>query len=166
MLSQMAGQSKPIYKAGNLKWKPTRIRENYSKEWKQQKKSTKTETLLKLQLGQMPTVPVMAGNEREENPPRLPTPRRAALASARHKMQAIRAIGRPEGKHACCMAPGTLRKSAKYSRITPPSMPHSGNIKKNPNPAAKKKRGKTVHFDGTTEEVNIITACDYTYPKK
>ena len=33
----------------------------------------------------MPTGPVMAGNEREENPPRLPTLRGAALASAREK---------------------------------------------------------------------------------
>ena len=48
-------------------------------------KSMKVETLLKLQLGQTPNVPVMAGNEREENPPRLTTLRRAALASARKK---------------------------------------------------------------------------------
>ena len=31
----------------------------------------------------MLTMPAMAGNEREENPPRLLTPRRAALPSAR-----------------------------------------------------------------------------------
>ena len=48
-------------------------------------KSMKGEKLLKHQLGQMPTVPVMTGIEREDNPPRLPTPTRAALASARKK---------------------------------------------------------------------------------
>ena len=78
------------------------------------KKSTKVEQLLKLQLGHMSTVAFMAGNEREENPPRLTTLRRAALASARQKMQAIREIDRLEGKHACYMALVTLRKSEKY----------------------------------------------------
>ena len=29
-----------------------------------------------------------------------------------------------------------------------------------------KKRGKTVHFDGTTEEMNIINACDKTTKRK
>ena len=46
----------------------------------------------------MPTVPVMEGNEREDNLPRLPTPRQAALKIARQKMQAIRVIGRLDGK--------------------------------------------------------------------
>ena len=32
-------------------------------------------------LEQMTTMTVMSGNEREENPPGLPTPRRAAMAS-------------------------------------------------------------------------------------
>ena len=41
----------------------------------------KMEQLLKLQLGQIKTVPVMEGNEREEKPPRLPTPGRDELAS-------------------------------------------------------------------------------------
>ena len=49
------------------------------------RKSSKVETLLKIQLGQIQTVPDMSGNEREENPPRLPTPRRTALASAGQK---------------------------------------------------------------------------------
>ena len=61
-------------------------------------KSTKVETLLKLHQRQTPTVPVMIGNETEEKPPNLPTLRRAALASARQEMQAIRAMGRLEGK--------------------------------------------------------------------
>ena len=39
-------------------------------------KYTKAEKLLKIHLGQTPTVSVMAVNEREENPPRLPTPLR------------------------------------------------------------------------------------------
>ena len=39
------------------------------------------ERLLKHPLGQNPTVTLMSGNERDEKPPRLPTLRRAALAS-------------------------------------------------------------------------------------
>ena len=54
-------------------------------KWKSRKNSTKGEHLLKHQLGHIPTVPVMAGNEREEKPPWLPTPRMDALASARQK---------------------------------------------------------------------------------
>ena len=64
-------------------------------------KSTKAETVLKIDLVQPPTVLVVSGNESEDNPPRLPTQRRAALASVRQEMQAIQAIGRSEGKHAC-----------------------------------------------------------------
>ena len=63
------------------------------------------------------------------------------------------------------MAPGTLQKSIKYSRITPTSTPRSCHIKKNPAPEAKK-RYKTVQFDGTAEEVNIMTARDATIPRK
>ena len=48
-------------------------------------KSTKVETLLKIQLGRTPTGPVMEGIEREEKPPRLPTPGRAVLESAGQK---------------------------------------------------------------------------------
>ena len=50
------------------------------------------ETLLKLQLGQTPNISVMEVNKKEENPPRLPTPRQAALASARQEIQAIQAF--------------------------------------------------------------------------
>ena len=94
-------------------------------------KSTNMETLLKLHLGQILPVPVMAGNKRDENPPLLPTPRQAALESARQEMQAIQEIVRPEEKNTCCMAPGNKQKSVKYSRITPPSTPCSGHTKKN-----------------------------------
>ena len=45
-------------------------------------KSMKAETLLKLHLVHTPTVPVMSVNEMEDNLPRLPTPRQAAMASA------------------------------------------------------------------------------------
>ena len=86
---QTAGQSKPIYRAGTLKRKATNLRENYSKEWKFQGKYTKAETIIKLQLGQTATVLVVVGKEREDNPPHLPTPRRATLASARQEMQVI-----------------------------------------------------------------------------
>ena len=77
-------------------------------------KSTKVETFIKLQLSQMPNMSVIAGNESEENPPRLPTLRQATLERAIQIMQDIRAIVRLEVKHACCMAPGTLQKSVNY----------------------------------------------------
>ena len=77
-------------------------------------KATKAEQLLKLQLGKTLNVPVMAGNEREEKPPRPPNLRRAALATARQKRQTTRSIVQKEEKHACCMASGTLRNSKKY----------------------------------------------------
>ena len=57
-------------------------------------KYAKEEHLIKPPLGKIPTVPVIAVNIREENPPLQPTPRRAALASARKIMQAIRLIVR------------------------------------------------------------------------
>ena len=43
-------------------------------------------------LGYIPTVTVMSVNRREENPPRLTTPIRAALEIARQNMQAIQAM--------------------------------------------------------------------------
>ena len=49
-------------------------------------KSTKAETLLKLHIGQKPTMPVMEGNKRENKMTRLPTPIRAAMESARQEM--------------------------------------------------------------------------------
>ena len=125
MPSWTDGQSRPIYKTGTPRWISTNILANYLKEWKLQKKSTKAEQLLKLQLGQIPTLPLIEQNKREDKPPRLPTPRRAALTRARQKMQAIQEISRPEGKHSCFVAPVNLHKSAKYWRITPPSTPHS-----------------------------------------
>ena len=76
-------------------------------------KSTKVEKIVKLQLRQIPTVPVMVEKERDENPPSLPTPRRVALENERKETQAIRAIGRPEEKYSCCTAPGTICNSAK-----------------------------------------------------
>ena len=78
-------------------------------------KYTKVEQLLKLQSGQTPTVPVMAENERERGETALPTnPKTGHSGKRKTKIQAIQAIGRPEGKHACCMDLGTLQKSAKY----------------------------------------------------
>ena len=64
--------------------------------------------LYKPPLGNMPTVPVMTGNVREDKPPCQPTPKRAVLESARKIMQAIQVIGYPVKKYACCMAPDTL----------------------------------------------------------
>ena len=121
-------------------------------------KSTKVETFIKFQLSQMPNMSVIAGNESEENPPRLPTLRQATLERAIQIMQDIRAIVRLEVKHACCMAPGTLQKSVNYWSINPPStLRHGHTTKENPAPEAKK-RGKTVKFDSTKYEVNIMTA--------
>ena len=65
------------------------IRNNESR-----KKYIKSETLIKLHLGQTPTVPFVTGNEMEENPLRLPTLIRAALEISRQEMQAIQVIGR------------------------------------------------------------------------
>ena len=93
--------------------------------------------LLKHPLGNNPTVTFTLGNEMEENPPRLTTPRRAALVSARKKMHAIRVMLRPDLKiHACCMAPDTPLRSVKSLRFTPKGTPRSGLIKiKKPAPA-------------------------------
>ena len=54
------------------------------------KQVCKGKTHSKKILGQMPTVKFMSGKERDENPPFLPTPRRAVLANARQKMQSLR----------------------------------------------------------------------------
>ena len=64
-------------------------------------------------------------------------PEKGCAGKRKTKMQAIRAIGRPEEKHNFCMSPGTIRKSTKYSSNTPPSTPHSGQTtKKQPSLAA------------------------------
>ena len=61
----------------------------------------------------------MAGRKREEHPPHHPTPRRAALASAREAMQAIREMRLLEKiRHAWCMAPDTLQNSVKSYEST------------------------------------------------
>ena len=65
----------------------------------------------KKKLGQIPTMTVMSGNKREDKPPRLPTLRRAALASARKNIQAIQVMGLPVQKiNACYIAPDTTQK--------------------------------------------------------
>ena len=112
---------------------------NMFKQMEVAEKFYKGRNLLKHQLGHIPTVPVIAGNEIEEKSPRLSTPRRAALECAGQKMQAIQAIGRQKEKYSCYTALGNIWKSAKYSRNTPPSMPHNGHTTKNkPAPAAMK----------------------------
>ena len=88
------------------------------------------EHLLKLQLGQMPTVSVLSGNIRKDKPPLQPTPRRAVLASARKIMQAILAIVRLVTKNIWCMVPDTLWSSVNYSRNTLRSMPRRGSKNK------------------------------------
>ena len=46
----------------------------------------KGQTPYKKYLGQMPTVKFISGREREKKPPRVLTPRRSALASARENV--------------------------------------------------------------------------------
>ena len=101
----------------------------------------------------------------EEKPPYLPTPRQAALASARQEMQAIQAIFRLEGKYAFCIALGTIRKSEKYSRITPPSTPRSGHTKNNPAPA-EKQTSQDRPFWRHSRRGEQHKCSWYTYPKK
>ena len=75
----------------------------------------KGKTPLKKYLGQMPTVTVMSGREREENTTRLSTLRRAALASERQKIQSLQVRRRPvQIKHACCMAADIPRSNVNY----------------------------------------------------
>ena len=92
----------------------TRRHTRFLNEWRLHSKSTTEEKLLKPPPGQKPTMPAIGINLREENTPCQPTPRRAALVSARKIMQAIRAIGGMVTKHALCMDPDTLLKSEKY----------------------------------------------------
>ena len=79
-----------------------------------------------------------SGSKREEEPPCHPTPIRAVLVSARETMQDIQAMRRPVRKiHACCMAPGTLLKSAKCFRTNPKIMSCSDHLKtSNTDPAS------------------------------
>ena len=107
-------------------------------KWKLLNKSTKGEHLLKHPLGQIPTVIVMSGGVREDNPPRLPTPRKVALETARQTIQATQEMCQPVLKrHACFMPPDTTQSSVKQLRFIQTSMPHSGHIKiKKPNLAA------------------------------
>ena len=60
------------------------------------------------------------------------------MASAIQNMQTIRAIVRPEGKHACCMAPDNVQRSVEYSTITLKTIACRGHKKrKKPNMAEK-----------------------------
>ena len=104
----------PTYKVGILSWRPKGKPVQWSSAWKSLNRSTKGEHLLKYPLGHKPTVTVTSGNKIEENLPRLPTPRRVTLASARQKIQAIQAMRPPEQKtYSYCMAPDTPQKSVK-----------------------------------------------------
>ena len=114
MLYKTLGHGKPTYRDGISRGEPTRTHVTCFNAWKFQKISTKEEHLLKILSGKKPTVPVLEGSKREEGPPLHPSLRRAALASARGMMQDIQSIIRQVKKrHACCISPGTLPKSAK-----------------------------------------------------
>ena len=98
----------------------------------------KGQTPYKKYLGQMPTVKVVSGREREKKPPRVLTPRRAALASAR-EMCSLRARRRPEQTtHACCIALDITQSNLRYLKNILKGTQHSGHIKiVKPAPAAK-----------------------------
>ena len=90
----------------------------------------------------MPTVLVLEGNIREENPPHWPTPRRVALESVRQIIQAIQAIVWQVLKYAWCISPVNLHKSTKYSRNTLRIMTRSVPTRK-PAPEATKMVART-----------------------
>ena len=79
-------------------YKATKLHATCLKEWKSRKFFTKVEQLLKIQLGQIPTVSVMSGNEREEKPYSLSlipenypnNSMHLALASARFRLFAVK----------------------------------------------------------------------------
>ena len=133
-----AGSINPIYRDGTSKKITTRRPSIFLSVWKSPSKQKKEEHLLKPPLGNIPTVPVLAVNIREEKQPRQPTLRRAALASEGKTMQAIRVIRRLMTKHVCFMDLGTPWRNSNYSRNALRSTPCSVHIKKkNPAPAAK-----------------------------
>ena len=77
------GESKPIYRDGTLRGGATRKHDRCSSACILKIKYTKEEHLLKPQLENMPAMPVMEVNLREDNPPCQPTPIRSAVARAR-----------------------------------------------------------------------------------
>ena len=113
------GHDKHTYKDWILGGDPARTHVICLNAWKSQKRSTKEDQLLKITSGYNPNVPVLAVSKREEDPPWHPTRRRTVLVSSRWIMQDIRAMRWPVRKrHACCMYPGTITKSAKFYRNT------------------------------------------------
>ena len=80
-------------------------------------------------------------------------------------MQAIQAIGWPEEKILLC-GPGNSTEECKllkdYSTKYAAQRPHKEEAWSEGN----KKRGKTVQFGGTIEEVNRMTARDAPIPRK
>ena len=86
---QTDGKSKPIYRAGTLRRSPTGKHARCLSAWRLRSMSMKEEYLLKSPLGNMPTMSVITGNIREENPLQELIPRRAALESIRKIMKVI-----------------------------------------------------------------------------
>ena len=119
---------------------------------------TKNTHLLKKYPGQMPFVAVMSGREKEEKPPHLPTPRRAALAISRQKIKCLpseRTTGADKifflhvpGKSSYeCKVQFFLLKSMPLRRPHKYSEARSG---------GKTKRNKTVEFDIRVKESKIM----------
>ena len=95
----MDGPSNPTYRVGILIWRPIGKPVQCSRAWKFLNRYTKGVHLLKYPQGRyQPWWQCQEANG-EDKPPLLLTPRRAALASARQKMQAIRVMFPPEKKY-------------------------------------------------------------------
>ena len=97
------------------------------------------------------------GRKRKGGEAALPTnPKTGHAGKRKTKMQAIQEIGLREGKHACCMALGTIQKSAKYPRNNPLTTPHSCNtMKEKPSPRATK---NVVRPSSATTQQKRLTA--------
>ena len=100
---QTDGKSKPIYRAGTLRRSPTGKHARCLSAWRLRSMSMKEEYLLKPPLGNMPTMSVITGNIREENPPLQTTPRKSSLVSAR---KSCRPYERSDDRWKTCLLHG------------------------------------------------------------
>ena len=105
----------------------------------------------------MPTVTVMSGRKREDNPPHLPTPRRAALASTGNKSVSPSEKTTGADKTILLHGPGHSFEECnvlkQYSKKYTAQQPHKDNEYRS---GGKTKRNKTVWFDISVKEANIM----------
>ena len=117
----------------------------------------KGEHLLKHPLGHKPTVMVTSGNEMEEKPPHLPTPRRAVLTA--QDKNAGHLSDTPTGSKNKCLFHGPRHTSHEcnvlkvYSEKYDAQRPHQN---KEARSSGKPQRGKNINFDKNTQEVNVM----------